>query len=73
MSKSKKRRYKLGDIKIPCVEQAFREFGRTKRSSARERVLSQIMVDIFQLRRSWFKTFQNLFPRFPWFAYSQAV
>lgn len=44
------KRYNLKDIKIPSVEEAFKEFGRTKRSTAREQVLSKIMVDIFQLR-----------------------
>lgn len=47
-SKSKKKRYNLKDIKIPSVEQAFKEFRR--RSTSRQEVLSKIMVDIFQLR-----------------------
>ncbi|CAE7169042.1 unc-104, partial [Symbiodinium pilosum] len=49
-SKSKPKRYNLRDINIPSVEEAFKEFCKSRRSTAREQVLSKIMVDIFQLR-----------------------
>ncbi|CAJ1351972.1 unnamed protein product [Effrenium voratum] len=49
-SRTSKRRYNLKDIRIPSIEEAFRGFCRAKRSTAREQVLSKIMVDIFQLR-----------------------
>eukprot|EP00747_Dinoflagellata_sp_TGD_P016448 gnl/TRDRNA2_/TRDRNA2_125120_c1_seq2.p1 gnl/TRDRNA2_/TRDRNA2_125120_c1~~gnl/TRDRNA2_/TRDRNA2_125120_c1_seq2.p1 ORF type:complete len:278 (+),score=29.87 gnl/TRDRNA2_/TRDRNA2_125120_c1_seq2:14-847(+) len=51
---SSKNRHNLRDIRIPSIEAAFTEFAKfdpDKRSTTkRERVLSQIIVDIFQLR-----------------------
>eukprot|EP00913_Durusdinium_trenchii_P019985 g18784.t1 len=38
---------KVKDIKIPSVEEAFKEFGRTKRSTAREQVLSKSLGRAF--------------------------
>lgn len=48
-------RYKLNEIKIPSAEAAFEELVASRRadpiaSSAREQVLSKILIDAFQLR-----------------------
>ncbi|CAJ1414102.1 unnamed protein product [Effrenium voratum] len=50
--KSKKHRHQLRDITIPCVEDAFKEllrFDPGRVSTRRERVLGQILVDVYML------------------------
>eukprot|EP00435_Cladocopium_sp_Y103_P048105 s2099_g14.t1 len=48
-----KRKHKLGDIRIPNVQEAFEELMRfdpeQRRSSRRERVMANILVDVYML------------------------
>lgn len=49
-----KRKHKLGDIRIPNVQEAFEELmhfdpERSQRSSRRERVMAKILVDVYML------------------------
>ncbi|CAE7580554.1 unnamed protein product [Symbiodinium natans] len=51
--KNKSKRYNLAGIRIPSMEEAFRElaeFEPKSGSSRRQRVLAKILIDVFQLR-----------------------